>query len=532
MIVNKLLNSTTKSKFNKMKVNNFLIIIFVLFLTVYVPVLSSENSYAPDEQSTTYNFYEKYFLPVFPQNLTIDILDDKLISDKEFPTEGSFFSNIVQFNNSLVNYTIHMAIAMSREGFMQPDDMVQGEFNPNINFNSLNKVDYFGQKWQNQDYQIARKSSQIINDLTQKIKSLYINELALLTGNDTTEIVFISDNDQSHQEHSNALIARIYADLDILKLLIKDPVFSMKSFQNNFFNQQNKLPVTSYFPLELSANSLGFDIPYLCNKFINWLDYSQSDSNLIGNYTSLFYDVHSTFIENFNNSKFYTQFGQLWLDLSEDNIRTNLTLGYILSNSLYADAVLFGIPQVGSFLPPQIINNFLNMHNFLRYEYFLYSDLHSSMIISPFIEFMMSEFNLKINNFKNSNTYPANPRKIVWFTTHENNISALFKLLNYDYRVKQIGGFLSILNTWNNPKQSIDNNFSYFPYIGYGYTVSFELLSVIDSISGKRIFYIGLRDNFSASYLFVISLRAFNKLAKLIMMVPSYTQDERNLFCN
>jgi hypothetical protein len=502
------------------------------FLFIFLIILNGSFAYEKlfytnDEIDTTYDFYLKYNKPENGPNNKVIKIDDRKIKDHEFPNEGSFLSNTLSFNKTLPKFDVHMAVILGNPALKEPSDLVLGKFD--ITKDDL--VDYFNQYWSDKKHEIREKELKTINDISDKLKSLYIDKHSLITGKNTTEMVFISDTPEYTKLYTEALIKTVYKDYDNKILLVKDRIFSLEAFNNSIWNKEGYQPLASFLDEEMTTAYFGFGTAYNCKKFSNWLTFARKDSYLTQTYANLFEDVHTVLIEAFkDNNKFYRENGDLFLDLSENNIRYNLTLGFILSKTLYTDAVLFGIPNLDKFLTPKILESFLRMHNFLKYEYFLYSDLHSYMIISPFIEFAMNEFNFKIKNILDPIANPGNPRKIVWFTGHENNISALFKILNYDYKIIQ-NGFLSVKNTWQ-MIQEIKNDFAYFPYVGYGYAVSFELLSYYDEKNKKRYFYIGLRENFKQEYLFLISLRSFNKLGKLILMKPSYSNIERANFCN
>jgi len=507
-------------------------IVLSFFLFIFLIIFNASFAYeklfyTKDEINTTYDFYLKYNKPENGPSDKVDKIDDRKIKDHEFPKRGSFLSNTLSFNKTLPKFDVHMAVILGNPSIKLPSDLVLGKFDKTKN----DLVDYFNQNWIVEKNVIREKELKTIKNICDKIKSLYIDKYALITGKNTTEMVFISDTPDDLRQYTDVLIGTLYNEFQNKILLLKDKIFNLKEFNNSRWNKDGYLPMASYLDTEMSTEYFGFGTAYKCKKFSNWLTYANKESYLIENYATLFEDVHNFFIEAFkNNTKFYRENGDLYLDLSEDNIRYNLTLGYILSKTLYADAVLFGIPNLDKFLTPKILENFLRMHNYLKYEYFLFSDLHSYMIIYPFIEFVMSEFNIKIKSILDPVINPGNPRKIVWFTGHENSITALFKILNYDYKIIK-NGILSIKSTWENIEE-IQNEFAYFPYVGYGYAVSFELVSYYDEKNKKRYFYIGLRENFKQEYLFLISLRSFNKLAKLILMTPSYSNFERANFCN
>lgn len=508
---------------------NFLIILTILQI---LKTNNANKEYSEDEVNTSYNFYDKYNSPKYGNLTKAYPLNDVYLPNDQFPNEGSFLSNSYLFNKNLTDYKVHMAIVLGSPGVEFPEETMYGQFSQGISDSEDDLIDYFYQEKPSSRNGIEEKTDIAVNDIVKKFKKLYMQNLSLVTDTNTTQIIFIADNNPSHLTYTTKLINKFYENSNLDTLIIKDPVFTETSYNASTWNIEGNLPVAAYLTAEMSTTYFGYDIPILCKKFKNWLSHAAKDKKLISTYSTNFSKVHDVFVENYkSNDKFYSSSGKILLDLSEDNIRKNLTLGYILSNSLFADSVIYGIPNVKNFLPPEILEDFLKMHNFLKYEYYLYSDLHSNMIISPFIEFAMKEFNLKINSIKNSTANPENPRKIVWFTGYDNNISALFKLLNFDYRLKK-NGILSLRETWENSQEELQNYLSYFPYVGYGYTVSMELLSVVDPIMNRRLYYIGFRDNFKDEYLFVLSLRSFNKLGKLVMMVPSLSKLERQNFCN
>jgi hypothetical protein len=486
-------------------------------------------------------------------------------SEKIYPTAGSFYSAAYSFNYTLpTDFKVERAILVSRTGARRLKEIVDGQFIYEENFtNEKNQTttvkvastnsklvggyhDVFKQKWNysfNDFTPIANKSAQ---EYASNIISLYRDKLKLITLNTTTEIVFVAGSLSANLQYTQAIVKYVYNELSLKKNLtdfIRAPEgFTWESLDYEDFNKDGYWPAVGQLLNEYTYALFGFDFPYVCPKYQAWNLYSATqDSNLRKYYNERFsevLDIFSNYFQENAETIFYNTLDEVYLNLTDYQIRYNITVGRILVTNLLVDGLFFNWPDdLKEFIPPIGGMKLLNeMMKFLDYEVYSYSDLHMYLIISPLFKFLFSEFNTHmkmVNGYYMPNLSPNfKSRKITYFSGYYHSIQALYNMMNYDWRIKEAGALTSFPDTWSMANVTFPGKLPDIPLVEFGEGFSFELISLPHTaVKGAKNFFIGFRRDFRSTYEFVLSVEDFSALSQLMLIVPEFTEKERTKLC-
>jgi hypothetical protein len=294
---------------------------------------------------------------------------------------------------------------------------------------------------------------------------------------------------------------------------------------------------------EYTYSKFGFDLPYVCPKLKNWNKYSATtDENLRKYYNERYgevLDIFSSYFELNQETIFYNTKDEVFLNFTDYQIRYNITVGRIIVLSLLADGLFFNWPEeLMELIPPNGgIDLLIEMKKFLDYEVYLNSDLHTYLIISPLFKFLFTEFNKHmkwVNGFYMPDLSQSfKSRKITYFSAYYHTIQALYKIMHYDFRIKEGGAFISDPQTWNLANVTYKGGILPELAIGdFGEAFAFELISLPHTeVKGAKHFYIGFRHNFKTDYEFVLSVEDFSELSQLMLIVPEFSELERTKLC-
>lgn len=487
-------------------------------------------------------------------------------SEKKYPKEGSFYSTVYSFNYTLPSdFKVERAILVSRTGARRLSEIVDGQFIYEYNTtNEMNKTvkekvssinsqlvggyhDVFKKKWNYSSTDFTHIANQTANEYSRSLISLYRDKLNLIALNKTTEIVFVAGSLSSNIQYTQELVYNIYKELSLKKNLtdfIRAPeAFTWQSLDTEDFNKDGYWPAVGRLLGEYTYSLFGFDLPYVCPKFTNWNMYSATnDPDLRRYYNEKFGEVLDIFSEYFQNNGetiFYNTRDEVYLNLTDYQIRYNLTVGRILVVNLLTDALFFDWTNDLTDLIPPIggLSLLKDMMKFLDYEVYSNSDLHMYMMISPLFKFLFTEFNkhMKMVNGFYMPDLSSNfkSRKITYFSGYFSTVQALFNMMHYDWRIKEKKAFLYNPETWSKANVTYTGGIlPDIPLVEFGEGFAFELISLPHTgVKGAKNFYIGFRWNFRSSYEFVLSVEDFSALSQLMLIVPEFSEKERTKLC-
>lgn len=450
----------------------------------------------------------------------------------ESTPKGSFFSNVNNYKPSFMSSEGELlyTIVLTRPGFTRADELINGIFltdeelktmlnSPPPRTDPRSGLDMFLGEWDIYTDQIALSFYTKMYEIGDLTKSLYFEQFKSLNGS-LMEAVFVSQESFTSNAYLNFLIPYIYG-YDYIKFGEAPQIFSFENLQEMAYNKENKEPVVPKLDFEYNTHLLGFKMYENCPNFLKWRFKANEDKKLLHYYQTEFEEILTNFTHRFNtkNNKHYFlpyrtdpnepyTIASKVIDLSENQIRSNFSLGLHLLNGWYSHSGYFFNNNTISYLPSEetdYIKDFSKMHKFLIYDYVLHSNLHTYLEFSTFFEFLLDEFNNKISNSTSS-------RKILFFSVDEITISAIYKMLHYDSR-----------------KNRTDFDNSELPFIQYGDTIAYELWRKKSGDTTK--YKIVMRENFKNETLFDLDMTDFNKLIKLILLNPNFSYEEKVDLC-
>jgi hypothetical protein len=481
-------------------------------------------------------------------NKTNKFSEDNQLINRDY-LEGTFLEEARKYSVNMPNSsTLDFVFLLTTPGLTRPEDLLQGYFtkveeseeesesespsNSNNSGDPATSSDVFKMKWNITSNQMDSQGLESVKNLAEKIISFYKNNLTFLTLNDTSEIVFITNEKTSSLVFEKSLLTSLYGALS--EYYIAEVPFSFESYNSTYFNPKNNISAlsqTSQFIPKVAqlqddyiSIKMGFSFFKQCSKMLNYKRFSDSDGILIVE-LSQFSDVLSLWAEKFlkqnskSNQTFYDVRGNSYFsDLSLEQLKENFTLTWVLTKTLLADLTRFKNEQekmdiLKKYLPDENTDRLKSLYKFLSFKVILSSELYTYLMISPFMYFMIEKFNTRILNDKSTNSYY---NKLVHFTLDEISISAFYKIFNYESKKK---------NSDNNDLSYLES----YPFVSYDFSISFELWKDKTSESGD--YYVVARENFSELPLFSVSVQNFSILLEMIMISPDFTLKERIFYC-
>jgi sulfur relay (sulfurtransferase) DsrC/TusE family protein len=458
-------------------------------------------------------------------------LAKKLASMPRKLFSGNFWDTIQNLRRNYTEIgsiaTIKMSISLIRNGVARPDSDILGDYytadgvpvRSEIPFNEVeNYTDILGVPW-HQKYQIDEKGFKYADSYADSLTKLY-TRLHLLTGN-PNETDFISMERNVSIAYSKRVMQSMFPQFNGTN--VETAPFTFEDLANFSYNPRTSGKILAILQREYSAKLFGFSMD-TCPKYKSFQKKAMNEKALLDEYNEAFDVYIKRLVNKFANRIRYSPMGtnDTYLQMTEQQLRSNTTLIHILAEVLRADFTYFdGDDLAMAELKKDLIltdddYNFIkNIRKFAGYEIKLYSHLHTFLIVGPFYDFMFSEFNKMISS------QGAYTRKLINFTVTDYVIAAIYKLFHYDksyYRPY-----------WN---LTATKKFLYkkLPLITFGYNIQFELWEEKQSKT-KSNYYIMFRENLAQEPLFILRAEDFIWAMKLFYMDPNFDTEERIFWC-
>jgi hypothetical protein len=418
---------------------------------------------------------------------------------------------------------------------------------------TFNVVDLFNITWENTKIEalIPNITDKEANLLAANIKSMYRQQFSLLTNN-TKEFSIIAQN-SFFKEYGKQMIHTFYANDNVTEYTdVITENFDFKLYNQSYWNHESFYPVIPILNLEYVSKLFGFGIVESCSLFNNWKKLAIKNIDLNDYFYSKFNDTLQSwnimykplvgfFVKGAKANEPEINFST-WLT-NDGTDPVGIQNFYIFANALYSAYSVFGEKSVKKYLPKGGIKELQEMLKFLNYEYLLYSQMHSYLIISPFFEFMFQEFNVRLKNGETKNVteseLPNLKRKLTLLIAQDYVFYAIWKMYNfrealYPKYSKEASygdgnGNLYDINDELIPKWSTNTTklpYSNYTFVPFGYTLSFELWK-----KSNNEFDIVLRENFNQQPVFTLSKFDFNDAFQQILLEPGFSAKERERWC-
>jgi hypothetical protein len=459
---------------------------------------------------------------------------NKLIQTPRKLFSGNFWNTISGY--IFKNYTdisskakLKMVFTLARQGVYRPDSNILGDYydsngnriKSNFIFEENEKyTDIYGNLWPLK-YVIDEKGYEFAKNYSESLKSLY-TDLGLLTGN-PNETDFVTTEKNVTLVYSKKVIQYLYPKFNATN--IETAPFSFEELDKFSYNPKIAGKVLAILQREYRTKYFGFGMDS-CPKWANFQQKAMKDTFLLKEYNSTFIKLIDAWEHKFQGKVYYKTVGSndTYLKIDRNQLETNLTLVAILTEAFRSDMVYFETdPEQYTSFKKYILETdedfamIKNLRKFLTYEFILYSNLHTFLVVGPFFDLMFAQFNKLIAA---QGTYQ---RKMMHFTVSDWIISAIYKMFYYDKTYYRYN--------WdpNDPNNNDKWIYKKLPLITFGYNIQFELWEWKDK--SRSFFYIMFRENLAKEPTFILKAEDFMWALKLFYLDPNFDNEERVFWC-